>query len=241
MRGADLRAVNRAGCIVETLGFGFAREVFRQDDRFGEFFHGTPQAAAFVAEAKVGLFFRQAMARLEDPFGALDELARFELALHLFGFFEEAGVFVFEESSTDGGAHLLAGEGEERDFARSMLVFPAVVDVDDADGFAAADERNGKKRFVGVFDQRWEALEAVVIGGVFAQSDNAAVFGDPAGNAFAHLHAEFAEIGFVRKLRGAEYDFAGRRFNQVDQAGIASGDLGGKADDFAKHLVDAQL
>ncbi len=62
--------------------------------------------------------------------------------------------------------------------------------VDDADHIAAAHQRNGKKRLVGIFNQCGEALESRIGRGVGRQGNHGLVLGNPSGDALAHLDAQ---------------------------------------------------
>ncbi len=101
-----------------------------------------------------------------------------------------------------------------------MLVGLAVMDVNDADQIAAADQRNRKKGLVGVFRERVEAFETGVGRGVFAKRHHGIMHGHPARNSFAHFQANIADFRTMRQLRGAENDFIRGVFHKVNQAGI---------------------
>src|SRR5580765_1904568 len=55
------------------------RDFFGQNDRLRQFAHGPPHAAALVAKTQIGAFFAEAIADLQDAFGALHALAGFQL------------------------------------------------------------------------------------------------------------------------------------------------------------------
>ena len=210
---------------------------FGEDDLLGEVAHGAAGAAAVVAQFEVGFLFAHAVALHKDAFGAFDEFARFELAFHFEGLFLEAAVLFGEHGFGDGAAHLFADEGEHGDEVGGELLRMTEVDVDDADDFAAGDEGDRDKGLIGIFDQGREPFEAFVGAGVIAEGDDGLMFGDPTGDAFAHFHFELTEGLGVGELGGSEHDFAAGGVHEVDEAGIAPGDLNGKAQDFAEHFI----
>ena len=64
----------------------------------------------------------------------------------------------------DGAAHLLADKRQQGNFLAIVVVRLAVMDVDDTDDIAPADQRDRKKSFVGVLDQGLKAFETGVRG-----------------------------------------------------------------------------
>jgi hypothetical protein len=73
--------------------------------------------------------------------------------------------------------------------------------VHNADYVAAADQRHRKHRLVGVLDEVLDVLEARIGGRIGRKRHGGSVLGNPARDAFSHLHAELAEVGRVGHLR----------------------------------------
>jgi len=213
------------------LGLALAVQFLGEDDGFSQLLHRTAETAAFTAQAEIGVFLGEVVAALQDALGALDDFAGFQFAL-------ETLVFAGEAGALDGDAHLLSNESEQGDLLGAVLVRLAMVDVDDTDDITAADERDGEKRFVGVFDQAREAFESLVGGGAGGERDDGLVLDHPASDTFADFQSEIAELGGVRDLRGHEDHLAGLLFEKVDQAGVTAGDLRGHADHFSEHFLE---
>ena len=102
--------------------------------------------------------------------------------------------------------------------------------VDDADQLATGHQRHRQKRVVGVFRQRLKRLEPRVGRGVRRQRHDRLVQRHPAGDSFAHLQADIADLRVVRQLRSAQHDLATRVIDQIDQAGVAGRHLKREAD-----------
>ncbi len=60
-----------------------AIQVVGQNYGLGKIAHRTPQSAAFVPQPEIGFLFGQVVLVLQDSLGALDQLSRFERALHV--------------------------------------------------------------------------------------------------------------------------------------------------------------
>lgn len=223
------------------LRLALAAEVLGEDNRLGEVAHGTPQAAALVAEAEVGLFLGETVPVLEDALGPLDQLTGFELALHLRRLLDEPGVLLRQARPGDGDTHLLADESQKSDLLGAVRVRLPVMHIDDADNLAAADKRHRKKRLVGVFDQAREGPEAGIGRRVGGKRHDGLVLGHPSRDAFASHKAERPQFPRVRQLRGPQDDFAAGGVGQIDQAGVASGHLGSDPDHLPQHLVQTSL
>lgn len=178
---------------------------------------------------------------MQDAFRALDDFAGFEFAAGFLGLFVEAVVFFHQLGAGDGVTHLLTDEAEERYFFRGVIARLAVVDIDDADDVSAADERNGQERFIGVFNQGAETFKAVVGKSIPRQSHHGLMFGHPTGDSLTDLHAERAQFRGVRELGGAEHDFSGVGFDQINEACVASRYLNREPKNFPEHLIKAQL
>src|SRR5258708_18360509 len=73
-------------------GIASSAQVLSQDDGICQFFHRAAQTAAFIPKAQVRFFFRELITLLQNALGALHYLARFELAFHLHGLFNEPGI-----------------------------------------------------------------------------------------------------------------------------------------------------
>jgi hypothetical protein len=156
---------------------------FAQDNGFGYGAHGHAALAALLLEHKVSLLFAQAQIALEDAFAALDDFAGLELLA-------EVRIFVFEAGHFDFGADQEADGGDELNFGVGVGVGLAVLQVDDANDFVAAEDGHREKGFVTVFGQLVEALETGIVRRVGGYSYGLAVFGDPAGDSLPHLHFE---------------------------------------------------
>src|SRR6266850_6496123 len=60
---------------------------------------------------------------------------------------------------------------------------------------------------------------------------------DPAGHAFSDLQPDVTDLTRVRKLRGAQDDFAGRLFEQINQTCVAVCDAEDKPDQLVEHFL----
>ncbi len=221
--------------------FGLPAEIFGQNDGFGQVAHRAPQTAALIAQAQVRFLFRDLILVLQNTLGALHQLARLELTLHLLRLFHQTGVLFGEHRAHDGPTHLLANEGNQPDLVRSMIVRFPVMHVDDAHHLTGRDQRNRQERFIRIFHEGRKSLEPIIRICVGGQSHNRLVLHHPPGDAFPHGHSKVAEVGRVRNLRSAENDVPCLLFDQVDEAGIAVGHLHGQADDLPEHLVQGTL
>ena len=124
-------------------GFRLAAEIFREDDRFRQDPSSVGEGGGFRSEdARYDFFFGKFIAVLQDAFSALYELARFQLALHFLRLFEKPGILFSQNTARDRAAHLLSNKGNETDLVGRVLVRLAMVDVDDADDIAPADQRD---------------------------------------------------------------------------------------------------
>src|SRR5262249_58420172 len=148
---------------------------FGGNNRFGYFFHGFALLAALPAEGEVGFLLAQAGLALQDAFGAFDDLSCFEFFAKLGAFFFEAGHFDFSADEKADGRY-------KADFGFAVGMRVAVLEIDDADGAATAQQRNGKEGLIAVFGEFIEELEARVLKGVACDSHGLVVFGDPAGD-----------------------------------------------------------
>ena len=63
----------------------------------------------------------------------------------------------------------------------------------------------------------------------------------PAGNSLADLHTQIAQVRRMRDLRRPQHEFLSGHFHQVDQAGIATRNLGCKTHNLPKHLIQRQF
>src|SRR5262245_40715373 len=78
------------------LLLSFPVQFFSEDDGLRELAHRAAQTPAFASQIEIRLLFGNAVAVLEDAFGAFDHLARFEGALHFQRFRNESRVFECE-------------------------------------------------------------------------------------------------------------------------------------------------
>src|SRR4029079_10023898 len=131
-------------------------QVLRQDDRLGELSHWTAKAAAFVPHTEIRFLFCLAIACLQNALGSFDKLACFELPTHFGGLFDEPGIFLRKETLHDRAAHLLAYESQERDFVGRVRMRITMVNVNDPNHLASAQQRDGKKRLIGIFNKSLE-------------------------------------------------------------------------------------
>jgi len=111
--------------------------------------------------------------------------------------------------------------------------------VDDADDIASADQRDRKKGFISIFNERGKFLEPFVGRGFGLERHGGFVLRHPAGHALSQFDPDMADLVFVRKLRCSQNNVA-LRLRQVDQACVAAGHLHGQPDQLAQHLVQRQ-
>ncbi len=96
---------------------------------------------------------------MEDAFGPLNDFPRFEFLGELRTFFFEAGHLDFRAyQETDGG--------DEANFEFAVAVWLAVLQINDADDPAAAQEWHGQKGLEAVFGKLVEKLKARILKGV---------------------------------------------------------------------------
>src|SRR4051794_24894855 len=107
-----------------------------------------------------------------------------------------------------------------------MKVRFSMVNIDHANDGSSADKGNRQKRLVGVFDQRLEPLKAAVRSCILRKSNYRTVLHHPSSNALANFQADVSEITLMRDLGSSQYNLACFSFDQVNEAGIALGDLG---------------
>ena len=223
-------------------GVGFlAAELLGQNDRLGQLLHRTAQPAAFIAHPQVRFFLGEILAALQDALGALHHLAGFQLPLDLGGLFGQARVLFFQQALGDGAAHLLAHELDGGNLLGGVRVPLAMMHVDHADDLALVDQRHREEGLVGILHQRGKEFEPRIGGGFRGKRHGRLVLGHPAGDPLADFHAQISQVRGVRNLRRAQHEFLRGHFHQVDQAGIASRDLGRKAHDLPKHLIQRQF
>ena len=120
-----------------------------------------------------------------------------------------------------------------------MLGF--VVNIDDADQLALADQRDREERLIGVFLQLLEALEPRIRGRVGAESDYALILGHPSGDPFAHLQLDVADFLGVRQLGRPEYDLLAASVHQIHQTGVAGRYFDRQTDQFLKHFLQREI
>ena len=120
-----------------------------------------------------------------------------------------------------------------------MPVGLPVMDVEHTDDLAARHQRHREERLVGVLHQRGESFEPAVREGSGWQRNNGLVLGHPAGDSFADVETERADLGRVRELRGAQHDFVILRVKQVHQAGVRRRHQCGQADQVVQHFVQS--
>src|SRR6185436_20840238 len=73
--------------------FSLPVKFFGQYDRFRQFAHRPPEAAALGPQIEVGLFLRCAVAMLQNSFRALNDLSCLERALHFERFGNQSRIF----------------------------------------------------------------------------------------------------------------------------------------------------
>ena len=178
-------------------GFRGAFYFFGEDDGFGDLLHGFASLAALLLERQVGVLFGGVHVALQDAFGAFEELAGFQAL-------RELGVGGLQARHFDFRADQEADCGDEADVALAVDVGADVLQVDDADETAAAEQRDGEEGLVGIFGQLIEELEARIFGGIARDGYGSAMFGDPAGDALADAELEAVENFLVGIFGGAQ-------------------------------------
>jgi len=113
----------------------------------------------------------------------------------------------------------------------------AMLQVDDAHDAAAAHQGHREKRFVAVFRQFVEKLEARVMGRFLRDGHRLAMFRDPSSNALPD--AEFQAVDHVRMraLGGAQDEFVA--FENINEAGVALHQSRGKFDHAGQNFVES--
>src|SRR5450432_221481 len=110
-QGAALPPGGRLVGMVPRIAFHF----FAEDHGFGNFFHGAAFLAALTLESEVSLLFGKAEFALQNAFGALDELAGFELL-------GKVGIFALEAGHLNLGANEESDGGDELNLALGVNV-----------------------------------------------------------------------------------------------------------------------
>lgn len=110
-----------------------------------------------------------------------------------------------------------------------------MLQVDHADHAAPAHQRNGKERFVVVLGKFIEKQKAGISRGVFGDRDRLFIFCDPSGDAFTHVQFQAIDRIGVRILGRSQDEFFA--FENIDEAGIALDQSGGKIDDAGQNFV----
>jgi len=179
-------------------------------------------------ECEICFFFGQLQIALEDTFGALEGFAGAEL-------FGEFGVGTFEASHLDFSADEETDGGDEANFALAVGVRLAVLQIDDADEFVAAENRDGEESFETVFGQLVEGLKARVFERVTGDGDGTFVFGNPAGDSAADLELQAVDDFRVGIFRGTEDEFVVLEY--VEKTGIKFCDDGNEIEYFCQEFV----
>src|SRR5271156_842064 len=151
----------------------------------------------------------------------------------------EGGVGGFRASHFDFCADQEADSGDEADVALTVDVRADVLQVDDADEAAAAEEWHGEECLVGIFGQLVEELEAGIFCGVAGDRYGSAVFRDPAGDALADAEFEAVENFLVRIFGGAQDELF--VFLDVNEAGVAFHQGYGELEDALEYFVERVL
>ncbi len=115
----------------------------------------------------------------------------------------------------------------------------ADLDVDDSYYFMAGDDRGGEEGLVLVFREFSKVLKAWVEIGFFADRDQAALAGYPAGEAFIHTQAKRAESarGWIVGRAEQQISFV----EEIEQAGIAVHEFEDESVDGGKNLFEAEF
>jgi len=111
----------------------------------------------------------------------------------------------------------------------------AVLQVDDAHDAAAAHQGHREKRFVAVFRQLVEKLEAGVMGSFLGDGHRFAMLRNPSGNALPDAEFQAVDHVLVRVLGGAKDQFVA--FQNINEAGVALHQSRGEFDDAAQNFV----
>lgn len=183
-----------------------------ENDGLGDLLHGFAGLAALLLESQVGALFGRAQVALQDSFGAFEEFAGLEAL-------GELRVGGFQARHFDFGADEEADGGDQLDVALLVNVRADVLQVDDADKPAAAEQRNGEERLVGILRQLIEELEARIFRGVARDGDGGAVFGHPSRDALADPQFQAVHYFLMGIFGSAQDEFF--LFLHVDEAGIA--------------------
>jgi hypothetical protein len=223
---------HRRFCEELRSGFRGAFYFVGENDSFGDLLHRFAGLAALLLESQVGALFGGAQVTLQDAFGAFQELAGFEALGELgIGGFQARHFDFCADEETDGGDQL--------NVALFVNVRADVLQVDDADEPAAAEQGNGQERLVGIFRQLVEELEARIFGGVARDGDSGAMFSDPAGDALADAELEAIDYFLMGIFGGAEDEFF--QLLYVNEARIALHQGDGEFQHACEHFVQRIL
>ena len=110
-----------------------------------------------------------------------------------------------------------------------------VLEIDDADQAAAAEQRDRQERLIFIFGQLVEKLEARIFRGAFGEGHDRAILCDPAGDSLPHPDFQFVDLIFVRIFRAPQDQVLA--FEHVDKAGIAFHQRDGTFDDLRENFV----
>jgi hypothetical protein len=200
-----------------------------ENDGFGDLLHGFAGLAALLLESEVGLLFGGGHVALQDAFGAFEELASFEAL-------GELGVGGFQARHFDFCADQEADRRDQLDVALFVNVRADVLEVDDSDETAAAEQRDGQECLVGILGQLIEELEARIHCSVARDGYGGAMFGDPAGDALADAQLQAIDYFLMGIFGGAQDEFF--QLLDVDEAGIALHQGYGEFEDFFENFVE---
>lgn len=165
------------------MALGAGAKFVTEDDCFGYFAHRLPLLTAEFLQGQVGIFLIYAELPLQDSFGPLHELSCFKLPLHLYFFRFNTGQFHL-------GADKKSNGGDEADLTFGVVVGLAMLEVDDANDLATAENGDGKKGLIEVFREIVKHAEARIGRGMAGDCHGLPVFGNPSGNTLAHRETE---------------------------------------------------
>ena len=88
-----------------------------------------------------------------------------------------------------------------------------MVNIDDPNHFTSAQQRDGKKRLISIFNESLEAFETAVCSRIRGERNYGTMLHHPSRYAFAYLETNIAEIALMRDLRSPQHDLVRLAFD----------------------------